>query len=122
MSRIFILFFSLFLLSSCGSNEEIPEGVLNPEKMQAVLWDVINADAYTKEFISKDSAKDAVKENLNLQQQIFAIHKVSKEAFYKSFDYYKTNTSAFKQILDSMTTQAERKNNEKIRPTNLSPE
>ena len=32
--------------------------------MQAVLWDVIKANAFTTEFIKKDSAKDDVEENL----------------------------------------------------------
>ena len=119
MIRIYTLFFTLFLLSSCTSKNEIPENVLKPEKMQAVLWDIINADAFVKEFIQKDSTKDADKENLKLQQQIFAIQKVSKEEFYRSYDYYKTNTPVFKQIIDSMITRAEREKSDTARPIKL---
>ena len=110
MMRIILLLVGLALINSCGNKEKIPDGILKPQKMQAVLWDVIKADAFTAEFIKKDSAKNAASENLKLQQQIFAIHKVSKADFYNSYDYYKTNTVVFKKIVDSMIAHAERKN------------
>lgn len=113
MIRVFILLFGLGLLTSCGNNEN-PSGILKPQKMQAVLWDIIKADAFTNEFIKKDSAKNAVAENLKLQQEIFAIHKITKADFYKSYDYYQSNTTQFKIMLDSMIAQAERDKNIRI--------
>ena len=109
MRRIIILLAGLALIASCANKDKVPDGILKPEKMQAVLWDVIKADAFTAEFIKKDSAKNAAAENLKLQQQIFAIHKISKADFYNSYDYYKSNTVVFKKIVDSMVAQAERK-------------
>jgi len=109
MIRILFLLAGLALAASCNNKDKIPDGILKPEKMQAVLWDVIKADVFTAEFIKKDSAKNAAAENLKLQQQIFAIHKISKAHFYNSYDYYKLNTTIFKQIVDSMVAQAERK-------------
>ena len=108
----------LFFIS-CQNKNDMPPGILKPDKMQAVLWDVINADAFTTEFIKKDSAKNAAKENLKLQQQIFAIHHVSKEDFYKSYDYYKAQTPVLKTILDSMITQAERKKSKNFNTKSL---
>jgi hypothetical protein len=108
MRLIIILLTSLFLISSCGNKDKLPAGILKPDKMQAVLWDVIKADVFTAEFIKKDTAKNAAAENLKLQQQIFAIHKISKAGFYNSYDYYKLNSTAFKKIIDSMITLAER--------------
>ena len=109
MRRIIILLAWLALIGSCSNKEKIPDGILKPEKMNAVLWDVIKADVFTAEFIKKDSTKNAAAENLKLQQQIFAIHKISKADFYNSYDYYKSNTVVFKKIVDSMIAQAERK-------------
>ena len=109
MRRIIILLAGLALIASCANKDKVPDGILKPEKMQAVLWDVIKADAFTAEFIKKDSTKNAAAENLKLQQQIFAIHKISKADFYNSYDYYKSNTVVFKKIVDSMIAQAERK-------------
>jgi hypothetical protein len=116
MMRIIIMLAGLALISSCGSKNQLPAGILKPEKMEAVLWDVIKADVFTTEFIKKDSAKNTTTENLKLQQQIFAIHKISKTDFYKSYDYYKLNTVAFKKILDSMIVRAERNRYTKPQP------
>ena len=110
-----MLLLGLVTITSCG-NDKTPSGILEPDKMQAVLWDIIKADAFTTEFIKKDSAKNAEEENLKLQQQIFAIHHISKEVFYKSYDYYKANTPVFKVMLDSMVVQAGRNKNYKITP------
>ncbi|MFM6926246.1 MAG: DUF4296 domain-containing protein [Ferruginibacter sp.] len=103
-----ILLTGLVLTGSCNSKEKIPADILKPEKMQAVLWDVMKADAFTTDYIKKDSSKNAAAENLKLQQQVFAIHKISKEDFYRSYDYYKTNPVVFKKIVDSIIAQAER--------------
>lgn len=116
MTRICLFFFGLLVLNSCRNKEKTPSGVLKPDQMQAVLWDVIKAEVFTTEFIKKDSAKNAVEENLKLQQKIFAIHHTSKDIFYKSYDYYKTNTPVLKIMLDSMIAQAGRNNNLKIKP------
>lgn len=118
MIRTCIVLFSLITFFSCGNKNKIPSGILKPDKMQAVLWDVIRADAFTAEFIKKDSAKDAVQENLKLQQKIFAIHHISKDDFYKSYGYYKSNAGQFKVMMDSMIVQAERNKNKnlKIKP------
>ena len=111
MIRICIFLFALTVLNSCGNKDEIPQGILKPEKMQLVLWDVIKAEAFTADFIKKDSTKNAVAENLKLQQQIFAIHKISKADFYNSYDYYQTNTTVFKTMLDSLIKKMGRNKN-----------
>lgn len=116
MIRACFLVLGLIFFISCGNNEEMPAGILKPDKMQAVLWDVIQAEAFTEQFIKKDSSKDAVKENLKMQQEIFAVHHITKELFYKSYDYYKTNGTELKKILDSIIVQDDRKKNTKIEP------
>ncbi len=108
MKWIGYFLFGLLMLPACKNKDTIPEGVLQPDKMQAVLWDVIKADAFTADFIKRDTAKNAATENLKLQQQIFAIHKITKADFYTSYDYYKSNTPLFKKILDSIVSKAER--------------
>jgi hypothetical protein len=111
MIRTGIFISGLILLSSCGGNNKVPEAVLKPDKMQAVLWDVIKADAFVTGFIKKDTLKNADKENEKLQEQVFAIHHTTKDVFYKSYDYYKTNTTLFKEILDSIIAQENRRKN-----------
>ncbi len=105
--------FIIIVLASCGKKDKIPPGILEPDKMQAVLWDVIRADAFTTDFIKKDSAKNEEEENVALQQKIFSIHHVSKQDFYKSYDYYKSNTVLMKDMIDTMLVRAERDRNKK---------
>ena len=117
MIRTCIVLLCSVTLFSCGNKNKIPPGILKPDKMQAVLWDIIKADAFTVEIIKKDSTKNTVQENLKLQQKIFAIHHIAKQDFYKSYDYYKLNLGQLKIIMDSMIVQAERKkNNLKAKP------
>ena len=106
-----VIFFIGFILVSCNDKNNLPSGILKPDKMQAVLWDIIRVDAFTTNFIKKDSSKNAVEENVKLQKKVFALHQVSEEKFYKSYDYYKTNTILFKSVLDSMISNANRNRN-----------
>ena len=99
----------MFTMIGCtNSNGGKFSGLLSKSEMQAVLWDVIGADVFTDQFVKKDSSKNASLENMKLQNKIFAIHKVSKENFYKSYDYYMLHPEDMKIILDSMTASAER--------------
>ncbi|HMU09977.1 MAG TPA: DUF4296 domain-containing protein [Ferruginibacter sp.] len=116
MIRHITCFLTLAFLLSCGNKSELPPGILKSDKMQAVLWDIIRADTFTTEYIKRDSAKNDVEENLKLQQQIFAMHHVSKEDFYKSFEYYKRNSGLMKTIIDSMVSQADKKRTSKTGP------
>jgi len=101
-----IILFSLF---GCTNKAGKDSGVvLSKEKMQAVLWDYISADVYTDQFVKKDSSKNAFFENAQLQNKIFAIHKVTRADFYKSFEYYNSNNALMLTKLDSMTAKAER--------------
>ena len=103
-----IALLSLLFLFSCGNKQAIPSGILKPAVMQKVMWDVLRADAFAFDFIKRDSTKKPEVENVLLQQQVFAIHKVSKEEFYKSYNYYKVHPDLMQPLLDSMVNKATR--------------
>ena len=105
--RTIALICTIFLFS-CGTKQAVPPGILKPAVMQKVMWDVLRADAFTFDFIKRDSTKRPEAENVKLQQQIFAVHKVSKEDFYKSYNFYKVHPSLMQPILDSMINKATR--------------
>jgi len=108
MMRKCAVFICLVTFISCGNKNKMPAGVLKPVKMQAVLWDVIKAEAFAAEMVKKDTSKNAAEENLKLKESIFIIHKVTKDEFEKSYSYYKANPGELKVIMDSMVNQAER--------------
>lgn len=102
---ITILFFCMI---SCSNRDTNIKGILSQEKMQAVMWDIIGADVFTEQYIKKDSLKNSAIENMQLQNKIFALHKVSRDDYYRSYDYYITHTNKMKTMLDSMAAKAER--------------
>jgi len=116
------------LLLSCGKNQSSEGNILSADKMQAVMWDFIQADAYTEFYLKKDSSKNASLQNAALQKKIFSIHKITKEDFYKSFDYYSGHSSDMRTILDSISAKAERQRSKMMErkysphPTKLSPQ
>ncbi|HEX4875315.1 MAG TPA: DUF4296 domain-containing protein [Chitinophagaceae bacterium] len=90
----------MFLFLSCGSRKE---KVLPPDKMQAVLWDLMRADKFLSDYVlNKDSSKKADTESVKLYRQVFALHQISGEEFSRSFTYYKDHPEQLKAIMDSI--------------------
>jgi 3-oxoacid CoA-transferase subunit A len=87
----------------------VPKGVFVPEKMQAVYWDYIRADIYSNEMVRNDTNRNAIKENIKLQKEIFTLHKITKEEFYKSYDYYLNHPALMQEMLDTMTVRQQKK-------------
>ena len=98
-------------LSSCDHKNTMPDGILKKDQMQAVLWDIMRAEVFTNQYVKKDTQKNPIIENAKLQNQIFAIHHVSREDFYKSYSYYKEHTDLMQPILDSITSKNTRDRN-----------
>lgn len=112
MIRFLHVFAFLLLLTCTSCSDRQKQGtVLSKEKMQAVLWDMLQADAFTSNFIKKDSSKNEAKENAALQKKIFELHKISREDYLTSYDYYSTQPELMKIMLDSMSAKAERDRN-----------
>ena len=118
MRKLPILFFAVFIFS-CKSS--VPGDVLPPKKMQAVLWDVMQADAMAEYYAASDSAFTGLSKHVDYYQKVFAIHKISKDDFTKSLVYYENHPSRLKPILDSMQSFGQRLNRadtvEGARPT-----
>ena len=99
-----IFFFILIFLFSCKNN--LPKDILEQKKMEKVLWDVLKVDAYTKNYFLKDTTKNIVLENAKMQLQVFALHNITKDQFYKSYQYYLANSNLIKPLLDSIANNA----------------
>lgn len=108
----YLFIFCCILFASCSPNR--PDDVLPPEKMQQVLWDYIRADVYTSDFISKDSSKNAVAENAKFQLAVFQKHKISKEQFYRSYEYYASHNKEMRTMLDTITARQQRIEQQKM--------
>lgn len=104
--RIFfsvILLLSILLLS-CGQGKKEPAGLLPEKKLRAVVWDMMRADQFLTDFVfSRDTSINKLEESLQVYNRIFAIHKVTKEEFRESFDYYRKQPDLLKALLDSVS-------------------
>lgn len=109
-----VFFLLMFVCTSC--NDKQREGkVLSQEKMQTVFWDILQADVFTANFIAKDSSRKDTAENAALQKKIFELHKISREDFTASYDYYSSQPELMKAMLDSMSAKAERDRNKMMK-------
>ena len=103
----------LFVMLSCTGRKHIPSGILKPDKMEKVLYDVIVAEGYAESYLFKDSSKTKVEWMNQEVDKVLAIHKVSQETFMKSYDFYKSRPDLFKPIADSMNEKSQR-NRERV--------
>jgi hypothetical protein len=103
-----ILRFLLFttILFSCGKKEEKTD-VLSQNKMREVMWDMIRADQWVSDLLIKDSSKNKKEESIKLYEEVFHIHRITKDEFKKSLDYYSSRPDLFRPVIDSL---AKRKN------------
>ncbi len=101
MMRFFLFVILIAGLFACNKSK-FPKDILEPEKMQAVYWDFLRADIFANEFIRRDTSKNSEAENAKLQLQVFKIHNISKEQFYKSYEYYLNNKDLMKAMIDTM--------------------
>ncbi len=105
--RWFITAFAWFLFSQCSSKESVPPGVLPANKMQVVLWDVLRADEMINFYKERDSSLNSLSKHIELYDTIFAMHKISKEDFKKSLQFYQARPDLLKIILDSLQKRAQ---------------
>ena len=85
--------------------------------MQRILKDVIIADEYSTQYISKDSLRpDKVKASQELLDGIFKIHHVTREEFKNSLSFYESRPDLNKNIFDSLSADMNRRKTELYLP------
>lgn len=108
--RAFVLVLIIFLAISCSDKASVPNGVLPPDNMQAVLWDVLKADEVNNYRKSKDSSFYQLSNQLPLFDTVFSFHNTSSEQFKKSLKFYQSRPDLFKVVLDSLQRKSDRYN------------
>ena len=101
--------FAILLLVGCAGGEAVPKEIIARDQMEKILWDLIQADQYTFTYIKKDSAGIAIKqETMRRYDQVFAIHRVSREIFQQSLKFYMAHPDLTKSMMDSLSVKASR--------------
>jgi hypothetical protein len=112
MIRICIII--LCILLSCTQKKKVPEGILSPDKMGKLLFDIMRADELLIQKKADSVARDSFSQS-NLYQAVFKLHKTNKEEFKKSFVFYENRPDLMKIILDSMHSSVTIKNDLKFK-------
>jgi len=108
MRRVLIgLCFIIISLPGCKDKDGVPYGVMGKDKMQLVLWDILQANELTAQLKRGEPSKDPLIENAKLQKQVFDAYNTSREEFYKSYSWYKEHPEVMEVMLDSMISQQE---------------
>lgn len=109
MKGLFVFVCLLVVSTSCRHADGIPRNIMSKEKMEDILWDLIQADQFSTQFLIKDSSKINVKmETIKLYSEVFKIHDVSKDEFQKSYQYYLSRPDLTKKMLDTLSERARR--------------
>jgi len=107
--RIVAGFLCILLVTGCSEKDKIPSGVIEKDEMEKILWDMMLADQYAANYIVKDSGKVNVKiETLKLYEEIFRLHKVSRDEFHKSFQFYQERPDITRTMFDSLLARGNR--------------
>ena len=104
---------SIISFLSCSEKEQ-KKDILPEKEMREVMWDMMRADQYVAAFLSKDSAHSKKDESIRLYDEIFQIHKITREQFKTSFNYYSSQPDLFRPIIDSLAKR-------KIEPPHIRP-
>lgn len=99
-------FFIFCFYAACTSDSKIPNDVIGIDKMKLVMWDMIRAGELVHNNFWKDSVTIKTTQSF---QQVFSIHSISKDEFYKSYKYYEEHPDKNKILMDSITAYANRK-------------
>ena len=104
MMRIFFFF---FICSWSCSQESVPKGVLSPEKMETVLFDLVRAEEFVDFSSIQDSSYRVFNKRSALYDSISNIHSITKETFQKSWQYYQGRPDLLKKILESLHSKTD---------------
>jgi len=101
---IYPLLFAFVCFVSCNSGT--PKNVLPVSTMKVVMFDMLKADEWYARKLAGDTLMLRIKDDIPLYEQVFAIHKLTKKEFFDSYHYYEAHPIAYKELIDSLETYA----------------
>lgn len=99
----------LIVFAACTNKDKVPSDVLSQEEMGKVMWDMIQADRFSLQYLTRDTGKDIKTENFKLYEQVFQVHKITRDEFVHSYKFYLSRPDLHKVIFDTLSARGERK-------------
>jgi hypothetical protein len=101
-----VLFGGVLALVLAGCSNKAQQ--LSDEQMKILLWDLSRAEAFQTYYLNKDTTANKDKIADTLYGKIFALHKVSSQAFFNTLKEYKRDPLRFKILMDSVNAYGNR--------------
>ncbi len=98
------ILFVVVLLVAC--NSRLPKNVLPVNTMKVVMFDMLKADEWYARKLAGDTLMLRMKDDIPLYEQVFAVHKLTKNEFFDSYHYYEAHPVAYKELVDSLESYA----------------
>ncbi len=102
-----VVIYLLFAFASC-SQRPVPAGIIAPDQMKKVVYDILKADEYVNNFVSKDTAVNVKMKRSIVYEQVFTLHNTNRKEFYTSYKYYQEHPDIQKTLFDSLLATANR--------------
>lgn len=107
----------LLTLLSCGTKKKLPPGVMGPDQMKIVFWDMVRADQFLSAYVfEKDSTADKRRMSDSLYAVVFRVHHITPDMFSKSFNYYRHDPEMMKALIDSVNSSVANTGNMNFNP------
>ena len=117
--RHFILVSFLSFCIACSNKESLPKDIIQPQAMQKIVWDMLQADEVALQNKLKDTTLTLKAESFKLYDQVFAIHKTSRDQFYQSYKHYQRNPNLYKALMEGIKSIAEKERKNILNPEKL---
>ena len=100
---VILLVIGVFV-SSCknGAIEKVPDDIISPKEMEAILWDNVNAEVLFSNHTKNSMSKNDTLELARLQGVILGHHHIDKKKYDKSYAFYVANPDLMVGIIDSI--------------------
>lgn len=99
MRKVLIYIF-IFFFVSCGGEVDIPEDVLSPEKMAAMMTDIHLAEGAVVH--APDIRFEPRQRAVDYYAAIYKKHQVDSAVFRKSFEFYAKHPQHFSGVYDQV--------------------
>ncbi|GAA4325204.1 DUF4296 domain-containing protein [Flaviaesturariibacter amylovorans] len=92
----------LLFVAACDSEPRVPDDILPPHRMKAVLRDVFTADDWVQFRRETDTTYNRADSSIVLYRSILLRHRISEAVFKKSFRYYESRPELLKEVIDAL--------------------
>jgi hypothetical protein len=117
MKQLFAIILTCIFAVACSSPNKIPDDIMGIDKMKPIVWDMLRAGALSQNIHKTDSTV-LRKETFENYQQVFKVYGITKDDFYKSYNYYLQHPDKNKILIDSVIAYAGRQRAELYKKMN----